>query len=282
MIIMGDYMKYALITGAANGLGLATTKHLVEKGVIVFACDIDSEGLSKLKSDKIYPIIMDITSEDSITKSFNYVKGITEKIDYILNFAGIIYMDSLIEGDLKIVEKVLNINVMGMVRINKIFFPLINNSKGRIINISSENGYLAATPFNGAYCMSKYAVEAYNDSLRRELNFLGITVINMQLGSFKTNMHNDTKSSFEALVAKSILYKGPLSKMGKMIEREIENANDISFLLEAVDEALFNKHPKHCYRVKNSPTMRTINLFSEEVIDKIYLKSLSDKKSKKS
>ena len=90
-------------------------------------------------------------------------------------------MCSMIEGNCSnTIEKMLMINVMGMVRINRTFIDMVMEGNGRVVNCSSECGYLTAQPFNGPYAITKYAVEAYTDSLRRELMFIGVPVVKIQ------------------------------------------------------------------------------------------------------
>lgn len=268
-------MKYAIVTGSGSGLGNRATMELAERNYMVFALDINLDIFKENKNSNIIPIKVDVTSEEDIKKAYEQIKAKTDKIYVLANFAGICLFDSLIEGNINKIERLININLLGIVRINKIFFPLLKNANGRIINISSENGYLSAPPFNGAYTMSKYALEAYNDSLRRELNFFGIKVIKLQLGSFKTNMHNTTVKEFEELSKKSLYYQQPLKKMGKMMMKELENHYDMKYMIAAFMKAVESKNPKLRYRVKNSKTLRFISILPEKLIDKIYLNSLS-------
>lgn len=268
-------MKTILVTGGASGIGKSICETFSKKGYKVFAADINTELLTKIIDENIIPITMDVTNLESIKNAYSKISQMVDHLDVIVENAGISRMASLIEMDMAVIEKMININLLGMIRVNKIFFPLIEKSKGRIINISSENGWLKPAPFNGPYSISKYAVEAYNDSLRRELNFLGIKVIKIQPGSFKTAMHDDTIKYFNELKQSTMLYKKQLGKMGKTIKRELKNANDMKYLMTAIIDAAENPQPKICYRVKNSPQMKMINLLTNKAIDKLYLKSLN-------
>jgi NAD(P)-dependent dehydrogenase (short-subunit alcohol dehydrogenase family) len=78
----------------------------------------------------------------------------------------------MVEMDEAVMKRVLDVNVMGTFRVNKAFFPLIKARRGRILNISSETGWQSGGPFDGAYASSKHCIEAYSDSLRRELALL--------------------------------------------------------------------------------------------------------------
>lgn len=162
---------------------------------------------------------------------------------------------------------------MGIMRVNKRFFPLILSKKGRIINISSELGWMSPTPFNGLYTMTKYALEAYNDTLRRELNDIGIKVIKIQLGSFKPNMHEEIKNNYTNLVNNTKYFKKNLNSLHKFITKEFKH-NNPKYLIKVILDACNNPKPKICYRVKNNLYMRIINLLPEKIIDNIYKKSI--------
>ena len=267
-------MKFVLVTGGASGIGYLTCKTLAEKGYAVLACDINEDGLKTLQkpyAENIFPFFMDITNDETITAAYEAAQKITGKLDAIVNCAGISQMGSLIEEDPKNTQRVLDINLLGMMRVNKTFFPLLQAAKGRIVTISSECGRFSPTPFNGPYTISKYAVEAYNDTLRRELNFLGLKVIKIQPGSFKTNMHNDTLNVFIRLKNETKLFKPVLIKMEKLMVNELKNANDPKQLIKIILKALESKNPKILYTVKNSNLLGLISLFPEKLIDSVYL-----------
>jgi 3-hydroxybutyrate dehydrogenase len=92
-----------------------------------------------------------------------------------------IFLKRKINSNLSI--KILSVNVCGVIRVTKTFLPLICRSQGRIINVSSILGRVAE-PFIGAYCMSKFALEAYSDILRLELYPLKVKVIIIEPGHF--------------------------------------------------------------------------------------------------
>ena len=224
---------------------------------------------------------MDVVDQDSINEALEEVSKVTDHLDAIINFSGIQKMSSLIEGDINIIKQSLDVNLLGMARVNKTFFPLIKKCNGRIINCSSECGWMTPQPFNGSYTLSKYAVEAYNDSLRRELMFLDIPVIKIQPGSFKTAMHGKTLDSFDRLINSTNMYREVLEKMKGMMLIELKMANEPQALIEAVMKAVNDPHPRQKYRVKNSPLLGVIEIMDPMTVDRLYKKFLqSDKVSK--
>lgn len=79
--------------------------------------------------------------------------------------------------------------------------------KGRFIDYSSEYGIYLVVPFNAFYTTNKHTEESYSDGLRRELKYIGIPVVTIRSGSFKTEMENSTSSIFKAITDKSTHYK---------------------------------------------------------------------------
>ena len=271
-------MKYALVTGATSGLGKEIAKRVSESGWYVFACGRNENSLNELRNTTyVHPLCVDVTKQESINAAFEEVSKVTDRLDAIINFSGVQQMASLVEGNIDIVSDMLEVNLMGMVRMNKTFFPLIKNANGRIINCSSECGWMTPQPFNGPYTLSKYAVEAYNDSLRRELMFVDVPVIKIQPGSFKTAMHGTTAKSFDRLSKSTTMYSDVLDKMKFMMDIELKMANDPKYLVDAVMKALESETPKQKYRVKNSPILGFVEIWHPEIVDTTYKKVLSSK-----
>lgn len=263
-------MKHVFITGGAGGLGKSVAEYLASKDIKVFAADINQEVLDKINNKNIIPIQVNITDTDSVKKAVEEVSKVTDKLDAVINFAGVFYMGSVIENDEKFMERILKINVLGMYIINKHFFPLIKKGNGRFINISSEIGWLSAQPFNGLYAASKYAVEAYSDSLRREMLFQGIPVIKINPGSFKTEMHNAATDNFNRMVDNTIYYKDVLKKMEPLMIGELKHAKSPNVLAGTIYKALVAKKPKIRYKVNSSKKLILLNIFSEKMQDFIY------------
>jgi NAD(P)-dependent dehydrogenase (short-subunit alcohol dehydrogenase family) len=270
-------MKYLLVTGAASGIGKAIVETMARRGWKVFATDKNKDVLRSMEAKNIIPIYMDVTKDKSVLDAFMKVAKETLYLDAIINCAGVRYISSLIEDDPKKVEKALNVNVIGMMRVNNVFFPLLNKEEGRIINMSSESGWLSPSPFNGADSISKYAVEAYNDTLRRELNFLGVKVIKIEPGPFKTPMRQDTIDSFKESLENTKYFKEELKALSKIMKSEFKSTSNIKHLMNTIIKACESKNPKICYRVRNNKDLVALNLLPEESIDKVYFNELKKK-----
>lgn len=265
-------MKYAVFTGVTGGLGGAVARKMAKKGWTVFALGRNRKELDELSKIKnMIPLSCDVVVQEDLDKAKEEVLKVTNKLDAVINFAGYQKMCSMIEGDcVNLIEKSLQINVMGMVRVNRTFIDMIIKGKGRIVNCGSECGYLTPQPFNGPYTMSKYAVDAYCDSLRRELMFIDVPVVQIVPGSFKTRMHDSASSSFQALYDGTENYKKILGKMKPIMEHELKNAHDPKHLVKATMKALTAKHPKIRYKVKNSGMLKMLEIFPDKFLDACY------------
>ena len=130
-------------------------------------------------------------------------------------------------------DQVMSVNVYGPWRMTRAFAPLITASKGRIVNIGSINGILAA-PQAAAYSMSKHAIEAFTDSLAGELAPLGVQVSVVEPGSYKSE-----------------IFKNELQRSGtgaQLVDfaSHLKEPDDVA---AAVERALFDPHPKRRYMV---------------------------------
>jgi NAD(P)-dependent dehydrogenase (short-subunit alcohol dehydrogenase family) len=130
--------KTALVTGAGGGLGHATVERLIANGWKVFEADISKEMLrSSMHDPDAVPVVMDVTDNESIQSAYDVVAGQTDRLDAIINFAGVIGVGSLTDIPEERLARILDINVMGTYRVNKKFLPLVEAAKGRIVNLSS-------------------------------------------------------------------------------------------------------------------------------------------------
>lgn len=267
-----DEVRYALLTGAGGGLGGAAAKALAGSGWTVLAADINTAALDKLaKTSGIIPLTMDVTSGESVDQAVAWVQDQVPQLDVVANFAGIHALGSFVEGDVATtLAKMTDINLMGMVRVNRACFPLLVEHGGRIINCSSECGYMKAQPFNGLYTVTKYGVEAYSDSLRREVAPLGVKVIKIQPGSFDTALLDAAQTSFDRLYATTAYHKSTLTKMKPLMTAQFDQAHNPSDLAKAVLKAATSKHPASTYRVKNSKLMGAMELIPDRLLDAIY------------
>lgn len=187
-----------LITGCSSGLGLDAAQSLAKTFVVYAGVrkEKDAEKLDKLGIENLVPVIMDVTDQNSIESTFEFVVKDLKKrggihLVALVNNAGVGHNQVLEATNIEDVEYAFNVNVFGIFRVTKKFLPLLRAAKGRIINIGSLAGK-AARPSNAVYSGTKYALEAITDSLRRELRVAQVSVSLVQPGRVVTEM---TKAS---------------------------------------------------------------------------------------
>ncbi len=273
---MGEIKKRILVTGAMGGLGLATVSQLVNNNFYVFAADVDKGIVEKFKNNPLVsPLVMDLTEPNSIDRAYRFIISETHYLDAIINMAGILTVGSVVEVDVEEVQNALDINMLGVYRVNKKFLPLLMNKGGRIIIISSEAAKQTAAPFNGIYTLTKYALEAYSDALRRELSFLNIKVIKLRPGAFKTRMTKSLETLFTTAEKKSILFKKNLNKGKNYLPKIVQNANDPILIAKKIIRILEVRRPRTTYSIKHDIPRTILEILPVKWADKLIEKMLS-------
>lgn len=245
-----SHVDAVVITGAGGGLGGATCRRLAAAGWRVFAADLPGPGLDAAAAVRNVSVhALDVTDPASIAALADAVGADVSGLQGVVNFAGILEIGPVIEVPPEVAERVLEVNVLGTYRVNQALFPLLLAGRGRVVNISSETGWQSGGPFNGIYAMSKHAIEAYSDSLRRELMILGIPVVKIQPGPFRTGMVHSIEGRFERAAQASTHFAGVLRKVGGLAAKEDGKAHEPAELAAVVERALTTARPRPAYSV---------------------------------
>lgn len=260
-------MKKIIITGGASGMGRATALHLARNGYLVYSLDIKK---SEEKIPNIVEFIVDVTSSISIEKCFKEIASNEQNIDAIIHFAGIIMMNSLIEISEEDFTRIYNINVFGVYRVNKTFFPLLNKQSGKIIITTSELAPNKILPFNAIYSITKKALDAYAEGLRMELGLLGIKVITLRPGAIKTPLINSSSAALEKLIASTVLYKGKTSKFKKIVDSQQGGTIAPEKIAKLVYKILEKKNTKFVYTKNANIKLKLLNLVPAKAQLKIF------------
>ncbi|XP_028603645.2 retinol dehydrogenase 5-like isoform X1 [Podarcis muralis] len=186
--------KYIVITGCDSGFGHALAKYLDQKGFRIIAACLSKEGSQELLANtslSLQTVELDLTDPGSIDKAVEFVRAETEGVGLygLVNNAGrSIPMAPTDWMQLDDFYKTLDVNLMGLIGITLKLLPLLKKNKGRIVNVSSVLGRLAF--LGGGYCVSKWGVEAFSDTLRRDMHHFGVKVSIIEPGFFKTGVTN--------------------------------------------------------------------------------------------
>ena len=199
--------RVSIVTGGAQGFGLAIAKKFLECGAEVIAWDIDEAELNKakesLKSEKFIIEVVDITNFDEIKKNIDLTVN-KKKIDIFINNAGIAGLNSKV-WDYPIDEwkKIININLNSIFYCCKAVVPhMIKNNYGRIVNIASIAGK-EGNPNASAYSASKAGVIGLTKSLGKELADKNIAVNAVTPAGAKTRIFDQmTKEHINYMLSK--------------------------------------------------------------------------------
>lgn len=263
--------RSVVITGAAGGLGSATVRRLAGKGWRVYAADLESPALQALASEQVTTIPIDVTDETSVAALADRVAADTSRLDAVVNFAGVLGIGPLVEIEPADFRRVIDINLVGGFLVNRALFALLAAARGRIVLLSSETGWQTAMPFNGPYAISKHAVEAYGDALRREVAMLGVDVVKIQPGAFRTGMVDGIMQRFDAMAERSEHYGKVLRLAQKRIPQEERRAGDPADLAALIDKVLTTPRPRPAYRIHTNPQAAALNALPTRVVDRILL-----------
>jgi len=266
--------RTVVVTGAAGGLGSATVHRLAGQGWRVFAADLDGPALRGLAGERVVPVAVDVTDDASVAAMADRVRQQAPTLDALVTFAGIVGVGPLVELDEADVQRVLDVNVLGTYRCVRRLFPLLHQAGGRIVLLSSETGWQPAMPFNGPYAMSKHAVEALGDSLRRELALVGVSVVKLQPGAFRTGMVASLMDRFERLAEDSAHYQRVLLAARRRIPQEERRAGDPADLAALVDRVLTARRVRPAYRINTNPRSAALSRLPDRVVDAMLAAAL--------
>ncbi|OCT92839.1 retinol dehydrogenase 7 [Xenopus laevis] len=186
--------KYVLITGCDSGFGNLLARKLDRRGLHVLAACLTDRGAEELKkqtSSRLQTVLLDVTDSNSVKSAVKWAsQTVGDKgLWGLVNNAGISFPcapnEWLTKEDF---IKIVNVNLLGLVDVTINMLHLIRKARGRVVNIASVAGRITIS--GGGYCMSKYGVESFSDSLRREMRPFGVKVSIVEPGFFKTQLTN--------------------------------------------------------------------------------------------
>jgi len=169
-----------LVTGAASGVGKETVLLLASKNCFVYATDKNENTLRELDDlqyTNIKTFVMDVADPQSVQDVFQKVTEDGRSVDTLVSNAGIGGLGPLVEMGEEEMNKLTSVNALGAYRLVKTFFPMLCQAKftssgqrrrSKVVVVTSGSAH-AIFPFQGAFAMSKAALEAYCDALRLEL-----------------------------------------------------------------------------------------------------------------
>jgi NAD(P)-dependent dehydrogenase (short-subunit alcohol dehydrogenase family) len=277
-------MKSIVITGVSSGIGLGTAKVLLSKGFHVFGSvrqQADAERIkTQLASDRFTPLIFDVLNESEVRQASEKVcdrlNGRT--LFGLVNNAGIAVTGPLMHLSVEEYRHQIEVNLIAPLIVTQAFLPLLGGDRallgqpGRIVNISSASGQIAG-PFFGAYHASKFGLEGFSESLRRELMLYGIDVIVVAPGAVATPIW-DKAEAIDLSVYGDTEYANSLKKYLTYMLRQGRKGFLPEYIGTVIWKALTHPKPKARYAVVPKPFVDwwMLRLLPKRVVDRAIAK----------
>ncbi|MGE0183389.1 MAG: SDR family oxidoreductase [Parvularculaceae bacterium] len=282
---MSESQKTAVVTGVSTGIGRAIAKTLIDAGWRVFGSvrkEQDAAEAANALGANFTPLFFDVTDEAAINREAAKVDAALggATLDALINNAGVAVAGPLRYLDLDDLKRQIDINVYGPIRVTQAFLSMLGadhsrrGAPGRIINMSSVAGKMAS-PFMGPYAMSKHALEAMSESLRRELIRHGIDVIIIGPGAIRTPIWSKA-DDLDVDRYRNTEYADDLSRMRGMMQGFGDQGLEAEEVGKLALHILTSEKPKTRYPIlKNKFAMWTLpNLLPKRMVDKAILKRL--------
>ena len=244
-----------VVTGCSSGIGLAVCTLLARRGNHVVAGvrgDADAARLRALDPVHIEPVRLDITSADDIDAlALHLADG--RRVTGLVNNAGI-----AVPGPIELLptgewRRQFEVNVFGTVAVTRALLPRLVESRGRIVNVSSISGFVAA-PMLAPYTASKHALEALSDALRRELWSTGVRVVVVEPGDAVTPIWTKGRVDADRRYEESpddvrARYAGLVAAVRGRAETALRTGMPVEKVAEVVVDALTADRPRTRYQV---------------------------------
>lgn len=280
---MGQSQKSAVVTGVSSGIGRAIAKSLINAGWKVYGSvrkESDAADAAAALGPGFTPLIFDVTDAAAIRREAAKVDAALggRTLDALVNNAGVAVAGPVGYLDLDDLKRQMDVNVYGPIRVTQAFLKMLGadhsrlGAPGRIVNMSSVAGKVAS-PFMSPYAMSKHALEAMSESLRRELIVHGIDVVVIGPGAIRTPIWAKA-DDLNIERYRDTEYFDDLSRMKEMMQAFGDSGLEAETVGALTLRILTDERPKTRYAIlRNKFAMWTLpSLLPKRMVDKAIAK----------
>ncbi len=278
-------MKTVVITGVSTGIGRGAASVLAKQGWHVFGSvrrEADGRALQSELGEAFTPLLFDVEDNHAILAAADLVRaGLGGRtLDGLVNNAGASFSDPLLVQSVVDFRKQIEINLVGLFAVTRAFAPLLGadpaleGKKGRIVNISSVGGKMGP-PFLGAYAAAKHGVEGFSESLRRELQLVGIDVVVIGPGAVRTAIWDKAEARPLDHLAGTI-WEGPARAFSEHMIKGGRDGMTPEQVGAVIATALTTRKPKTRYAVVEGRFMNATlpSLLPARVVDRMIGRQL--------
>ncbi len=282
----GALDRAVVVTGASTGIGHAIAAKAAAEGAHVFASVRKPADADRLRAElgaRVTPIQFDVVDEAAVRAAATQVGDMLgrKRLFGLVNNAGIAVAGPLLHLDAEEIAKQMDVNLLGVHRVTQAFAPLLGadpdreGKPGRIVMMSSVGGR-NGSPMVGPYAASKFALEGYSQSLRRELMLYGIDVVVVGPGAIATpiweksdadiDVNRFANTPYRDMVQKARDYMMGVGKAGLPPE-------DVGALVWRI---LTESNPKVRYAILRNPLMDSVlpRVLPQRFVDRLVARRL--------
>ena len=248
--------KVIWITGASSGIGEALVKNFSACGARVVLSARNAVELERVRQEciaagasgtDVLVVALDVVDYDAMPAAVDKVPQTFDRIDMLINNAGISQRSYCLETDMNVYRTMLEVNVLGQIALTKQVLPvMVEQGAGHLVVTASVAGKLGA-PLRTGYCAAKHAVMGFFDALRSEVAHQGIRVSTVVPGFIRTNISNNA-------------LKGTGEATGKM-DDDIDSGMEVSECAQVIVQGLAEGSEE--ISVGNGPEMALLDLKRE-------------------
>lgn len=252
--------------------------------------ECDGQRLVEQASPRLVPVMLDVTDAESISRAAAKIREETRAAGLagLVNNAGITMAFALEFLPIDELRHQFEVNVFGALAVTQAMLPMLKSAHGRIVNISSISGLVAA-PYVGPYAASKFALEALSDSLRVELRHFGIEVAVVEPADVDTPIWQKSREASDRLrdklaevtagevaEAARAAYADDITAMRATTSQSAAKAMPVSHVVRAVVHALTARRPRTRYPIgaKTWGVMLALRFLPDRLRDRIVRNSL--------
>ncbi|PSC76882.1 short-chain dehydrogenase reductase isoform B [Micractinium conductrix] len=231
-----------LITGCSSGLGRALAQRLHAQRdadgapcYTVYTSARNAVSLRDLAAQGLRTVQLDVTNQKSVDSAVKKILGEANRIDILINNAGLSRVGPIVEQPMSEVEEVLNANFFGVIRVTQAVAPHMMRQRGGLVVMIGSVTSLLSAPFGAAYAASKAALLSLSDALRLELQPFGVHVTHATAGAIRTSIaDNIVAGSATARYERPTSLYAPLAGM---IRARAQASQDPKVSVAAADAA---------------------------------------------
>jgi NAD(P)-dependent dehydrogenase (short-subunit alcohol dehydrogenase family) len=188
-----------LITGCSSGIGRATARAFLDEDWIVYATARNPADIETLGEAGCELATLDVTDQGDVERVVDRIVDEEGKLDCLVNNAGYAQFGPTEDVPTDAVDRQFDVNVNGPHRLTRAVLPHMREQEsGTVVNVSSVAGRIAF-PAGGAYCGSKFALEAMTDALRNEVAEYGIDAVLVEPGPVETQFTDRADDQLDEL-----------------------------------------------------------------------------------